>query len=538
MSTPANIAAILNQLPSVNGDIEVGLSVGVDRSIDDKFKLPIYTAIQNEDRRAIAFASALWAYDKFKGQFQKYYTVSAYCAVAYGLVRSNDGDSKADTGELPEVGNRADAIKLMLTEENVQKCILMMVATKINLWLINHHVGTPKLQSFAKKVATVHLNCTSANEEEIASLMHTVGHWCSTKYILAKLGMIPVDSSVVYASVGSFDFNISEDVKLRVSSPPAGTHRHNLVYLITKRLVGHFIAPYSNVLIDVGPYLNTYHEMLKKKHLYHVGSLYLCGDKVKEFSDTDANAVLGRLTTFITTFYKNSTICASPHVSRNGRNMCENYEDYDPNYSNLCNGLKAQILNVTPTDLLDKIKSRMSDKEGLSDEFINSVKKSVGSSIVPAVRTPAIKRAKRKAGPTTPSRTSAERSAKTRRAVTSEEELADTSDEEYKAEDTTIREDAQWTDRDVPAIDVSLARAICRVRFQSLAGNDKKAFVNDMAEAIKVAFTPAYAEALLDSIDNIEWTGISDEEKPVYQVDKLLRILKTHDLSDEDDMQT
>jgi len=227
----------------------------------------------------------------------------------------------------------------------------LIVATKINWWSTNHHVGTPVLSGYAKKTALAVLPVgaikAGGDHKDIATMMRTIGHWCSTRRVLRKLGVRELDGTKgikVYPESASEDgavvtLNPTADAAQRIDSMPAGTHRHAVAEAIIRRLALHYMAPYSPVINDCPGILRRCRSIRAHPACHHVGAVYLTGSRVAEFVDAEADAVLGRLVSFVRYFFPKSTICSSPHIMKSGA-FISDYADYDANYDRLCSSVK------------------------------------------------------------------------------------------------------------------------------------------------------------------------------------------------------
>jgi len=246
------------------------------------------------------------------------------------IISQTDGDSKAATFDADATEAELAKLKEILTVKNYKIALAAIFATKLNWWATNHHTGTPRLQGYSRKVAIALLNLEVRGEDVTASLMHTIGHWVSTKRILTLLGIKGIKKVEPFVAGDAITLTPTEDVTIRSKSMPAGTHRHVVAYAVIRRLSEHIIAPFSPVLLDVSGILVRIEEVMKNPVRYHVGASYLTGKKAHDFADTDANHCLGRLGTFIRHFAPKSTIAKSPHLSIPGTVVnTRNFRDID-----------------------------------------------------------------------------------------------------------------------------------------------------------------------------------------------------------------
>ncbi len=80
-----------------------------------------------------------------------------------------------------------DEIQKIVTVEDMRHVVMMIVATKANFWLCNHHTGQGSIQGYANKVSEVVFGVTA--DIEFTHVAHAIGHWCSTTIILDRAGI-------------------------------------------------------------------------------------------------------------------------------------------------------------------------------------------------------------------------------------------------------------------------------------------------------------------------------------------------------------
>ncbi len=127
----------------------------------------------------------------------------------------------------------------------------LMLATKLNWWMTNHHTGQGEFSPYIKKVIAA--ICPNWVEVEVKRWLHAIiGHWCSTHRILRLLGisMSAVSTPLVVAGILPPP-TLAEDMVLRTSSMPAGTARHAVSAAIIKRHGGHKIFMFSSRTQDM-----------------------------------------------------------------------------------------------------------------------------------------------------------------------------------------------------------------------------------------------------------------------------------------------
>lgn len=114
--------------------------------------------------------------------------------------------------------------------KDVTDAILLITASKVNWWTTNHHTGQKVTQGYFKKAADIS-EIPTEDAEELNALWQMC-HWACTTTVLGALGIRGLVDHSDAAAV--FEYTRlegaeavwptgSEDVKLRISSHPAGT---------------------------------------------------------------------------------------------------------------------------------------------------------------------------------------------------------------------------------------------------------------------------------------------------------------------------
>ncbi len=119
-----------------------------------------------------------WACNKFGGNSDvRTLMVNAIVVlVDCGLVPEQDSDYTLinNPTEVMQSDANDEAIKALVTPVKQRQAATIMVATKANYWLINHHVGQGAFAGFAKKVYSVLLKLI--DETHARAAFHTMGH--------------------------------------------------------------------------------------------------------------------------------------------------------------------------------------------------------------------------------------------------------------------------------------------------------------------------------------------------------------------------
>jgi hypothetical protein len=131
----------------------------------------------------------------------------------------------------------------------------------------------------------------------MVSATHMLGHYTSTRYVLSKAGIPNILPTIPRATDITYDLIFADDARLRFSATPAGTHGLSVCYEAAKRLSKYQYAYYCSGLTDFNVLPRWRSVNLENPAKYHVGSLYLTGEKDTSFQDTACDYYVGRLGT-------------------------------------------------------------------------------------------------------------------------------------------------------------------------------------------------------------------------------------------------
>jgi hypothetical protein len=129
-----------------------------------------------------------------------------------------------------------------------------------------------------------------------------------------------------------YNLLFADDAKLRFASNPAGTHRLAVCYEAAKRLSKYQYAYYCPGISEFNVLPQWRRVILQNPAKYHVGSLYLTGEKDTSFQDTSCDPFIGRLGTYVNQVAARSTLCKSPHFQLD---RVEGAPDFDPNWKSI-----------------------------------------------------------------------------------------------------------------------------------------------------------------------------------------------------------
>lgn len=155
-------------------------------------------------------------------------------------------------------------------KEDMEEGIVLLLATKVNWWRENHHVGERAFSSFMKKVLT-HLFDESAekyiNDRGIKQAVWVAGHWMDTRTVITDMLSILKDHRP-----SSFDLKIPHYILSAVKSFPAGTGRYALYNSILQSILN---SPYEVAAprdVEIQKFFGTYHAIQANPIRYHVGA--------------------------------------------------------------------------------------------------------------------------------------------------------------------------------------------------------------------------------------------------------------------------
>lgn len=323
-------------IPDINGSIEAGLAVGTDPSLSDDKKIPIVEAATTQTASRVA---AKWAYFTFRDSpdaIRRAYVSAAVICVQAGLCRRigaiPDGDWRTFNSEAAigiqgaESMTAADSnrISSMITKDDMQKALTLIIATKATWWLTNHHTGQGEPIGFTKKVLTAQYGAHLS--AEIVTMAHTIGHWTSTINILTIAEVQSLRRVSDAVPTPNVTVVLTSDSKMRFTSLPAGTHRLVVAYEAAKRLVKSPAIRMCPSAQDFASLPDTRNRLIAEPSRYHIGAQYLTGVARSDYSDMFYESYLGRLGTYVRRMFAKSTLAASPQLHNNDHPMTQNLQ--------------------------------------------------------------------------------------------------------------------------------------------------------------------------------------------------------------------
>jgi hypothetical protein len=334
-STSSQQSGTLIELPKLDGYLEAGIAAGVDPTLPESDKLPV----NGKSAREVYNSAVAWALTRnFNDDRTNFLFISGVAAiVGCGMLRTRGGIPDGDwyeaneAMELSEEGRRSliDRINRdSLTTANT------ICASKVNFWLMNHHVGQTgdrnTAAGYVQKVLL--LKFGSPLPSNIVQAVHMLGHYASTRFILERAGIPHILSTESRIQGDVYEIRFADDAKLRFSAPPAGTHRLAVCYEAARRLSKYQFSHGCPDIADFTVLPGWKSAIMTNPALFHVGALYLTGNKDNSFSDNIFDNFVGRLGTFIQIMAPKSTLCESPHFAPS---RIESAPDYDVTWRNV-----------------------------------------------------------------------------------------------------------------------------------------------------------------------------------------------------------
>jgi hypothetical protein len=134
--------------------------------------------------------------------------------------------------------DQAKTVMERVTKDTLTAANTIVCATKVNFWLMNHHVGQTGDRNVAagyvQKVLV--LQYGSPLPANMVHAVHMLGHYANTRFVLAQEGVPNVLATDSRVSGDIYELRFADDAKLRFNAPPAGTHRLAVCYEVARRL--------------------------------------------------------------------------------------------------------------------------------------------------------------------------------------------------------------------------------------------------------------------------------------------------------------
>jgi hypothetical protein len=372
------------ELPKLDGYLEAGIAAGIDPTLPDEDKLPIF----GKTTREIYNSAVSWAENRnFQDDRTNTLFVTGVAAiVGCGMLRTRNGIPDGDGYESNTAHHMTPELA-RITEERITKDSLthantVVCATKVNYWLMNHHVGQTGDKNIAsgyvQKVLVMKYNSPLPNN--MVRAVHMLGHYASTRFILSRADIPNILTTERRCSDDVYEIRFAEDAKLRFRAPPAGTHRMAVCHEAARRLSKYQFAHFCPDVAEFSVLPKWKATIMANPAIFHIGALYLTGTKDDSFVDNVFDSFIGRLGTFIQVVASRSTLCNSPHFQP------ERVESA-PDFSSTWRSILTQINRARETLSAQQI--TMEDVQESCKEAVKELS-AVFSETTPTIRAPTI----------------------------------------------------------------------------------------------------------------------------------------------------
>ncbi|APG78078.1 hypothetical protein [Wenzhou qinvirus-like virus 2] len=280
---------------ALNGVKEVGLAASVDLAPSEDRRLCVAPRINNR-------LLMDWCYEKSVGELAVANVMATMAfAVRTGVLWGGPASDayKAHVTEDPAAlkegamryPNFSEEVlrAVVANEGRMRAALTMLFATKVLWWKSNHHTGQGSPAQYVTKVAQALFpelfDDTAAEETRAAfwNVVHTAGHWVSTAaflkaYVARDPGSQMAMGGTCDPATDDLDISrwptISDDLRLRVQSSPAGTAPLFVCREVVRKWVRGMMAPLMPV--DIRAFATTTaaaaDEVLANPIAYHISS--------------------------------------------------------------------------------------------------------------------------------------------------------------------------------------------------------------------------------------------------------------------------
>jgi len=188
-----------------------------------------------------------------------------------------DGVCLYTEGE-PPIGDNATPVEWQIirnsySQEDCLNAGCMIAATKVNWWQCNHHLGQEGMQGYALK--TFKIKYPNQNPAAWTKVVHTAGHWASTKLVLRPLGWLGI--SVIEPIDETKTIIATADVALRSTTSPAGVAAISVCHAAFYKLAKGPVVAIFPGLQDANELADEMIKINRRPARYHMGSNYLTG---------------------------------------------------------------------------------------------------------------------------------------------------------------------------------------------------------------------------------------------------------------------
>jgi hypothetical protein len=254
-STSGTSRASFIKLPKFDGYLVAGIAAGVDPTLPDSDKLPVH----GETTLEVYNNAIAWALSKnFQDDRTNLLFVSGVAIiVGCGMLRTRNGIPDGDwyesnsAYEISEESGKELSEKINHDTMTIANTIIC--ATKVNFWLMNHHVGQRADRNIAAGYVQEVLLLKFGNPlpPNIVCVADMLGKYASTRFILTKAGIPNILETESRVGSDVYEIMFGDDFKLKFRALPAGTDRLAVCHEAARRLSKY---PFSHFCPDISDF--------------------------------------------------------------------------------------------------------------------------------------------------------------------------------------------------------------------------------------------------------------------------------------------
>uniref|UniRef100_A0AAT9JH71 Coat protein n=2 Tax=Zootermopsis nevadensis qinvirus 1 TaxID=3133546 RepID=A0AAT9JH71_9VIRU len=292
------IDSILDHLS--NGSVSAGIASGADNVTVPEYRLPVcsWEGVTQGQKFVHAFNS-IAPPQTFPADFGRIIRTMGAIVASYSL---HDTDESVITlvGAAPV--NPRYTLALPSSSE-IGRAVTVMLAFKVNWWNINHHLGGPKLMSYAAKVIREQAGDQFADVStgDNLTFLWASAHWLSSRVAMQIFGYN------LEVALNGFSVTINSDIAMRIRSSPATTAKVFVSVAVIKLISGTDASRAINTNMDgrIRDLIILAHNIAEHPMSYHPGALYLGVTRI-ELPDLDD--VYSIVKAFLTTTLDGTTL--------------------------------------------------------------------------------------------------------------------------------------------------------------------------------------------------------------------------------------
>lgn len=383
------LTSINLNLPKINGEFLAGLAFNTEKSLLQAKQLAVIVTESNNNQSTEKVklstdksinATLIYLNHRLNVQNKtiaekRLLIAGATVALRTGIIafrsESDDGRSGAqcpdgewfeeDAAVLKHEMASHDAVSFIeecIDQSKLQRAANVIIATKINWFKENHHIGATTEHSglFARQAIAAMYG--KASVKALISAANQLGRWTSTRSVLSQLGLsgcLPT-TPVLEASAA---LKPTDDITRQLKSAPAGTERLALSYTFASMMLKHPIAILCPNIENFESLPQAYANVLRRPAFYHLKAKYLTGYR-EMYDDMEYAGFLGRVGAWANVFlplYFQRMLMKSPHIT-----SYINAEDYDVDFEMKCSTFKTVRKNAQFCD--NQCRERLSSAFG------------------------------------------------------------------------------------------------------------------------------------------------------------------------------